>query len=124
MIILHFWRRIALAKRIGERIKSYRILFGATQQDLADALDVTRQTVAAWESGSRDLGVAMLLRIAKAIGIPVSALLEEDPCLVMVESQDLAHLVQVALRHEEITDSKARELLSGKGIHVPANPDC
>jgi transcriptional regulator with XRE-family HTH domain len=101
---------------IGERIRTYRNMFGATQQDLADAMDVTRQTVAAWESGSRDLGVAMLLRIAKTIGIPVSALLEEDPYLVVVDAQDLAHLVQVALRHEEITESKARELLSGKGI--------
>ena len=49
----------------GERIASLRAERGETQQDLADALDVRRETVKFWESGDRQIKAADIVKLAK-----------------------------------------------------------
>jgi repressor LexA len=44
---------INLAKYIGNKIKNYRESFGLTQDQLAEKLDTTKQTVSRWEIGQR-----------------------------------------------------------------------
>jgi putative transcriptional regulator len=47
-----------------------------TQQELADRVGVTRQTVLAIERGSYNPSVGLALRIAAVFGVPVEALFE------------------------------------------------
>ncbi len=49
-----------------------------TQQDLADQVGVTRQTIVSIERGRYDPSVGLALRIAEAFGVPVEALFEID----------------------------------------------
>ncbi len=47
---------------------------GMTQQDLADAVGVTRQTIVALEGGAYTPSLALALRIAKLFDQPVEAI--------------------------------------------------
>ncbi|NQV07959.1 helix-turn-helix transcriptional regulator [bacterium] len=39
--------------------------------DLADELDVDRSTVSKWESGDREVGDEMKVRVSRVFGLPV-----------------------------------------------------
>lgn len=49
-----------------------------TQQELADRVGVTRQTIVSIEKGSYNPSVGLALRIAEVFGVPVEALFEID----------------------------------------------
>ena len=61
----------------NENIKIQREKNGLTQQQMADRLYVSRQTVCRWESGSRCPDLAMTKRIAQVFGITMDELLSE-----------------------------------------------
>lgn len=48
---------------IGERIKALRISKKITQAELAQALNVKRQTVAQWENQERDLKTGAIISL-------------------------------------------------------------
>lgn len=49
-----------------------------TQQELADRVGVTRQTILSIEKGSYNPSVGLALRIAEVFGVSVEALFEID----------------------------------------------
>jgi DNA-binding transcriptional regulator YiaG len=51
MLASQFMKGIQTMKEIGEQIRSLREAKNMTQQELADRLYVTRQTVSRWECG-------------------------------------------------------------------------
>ena len=63
---------------IGRNIKSYRSIFGFTQEDLAKLADASRGTINYYEKGTRPQSVIHLNKIADLFGIEVVDLLEED----------------------------------------------
>lgn len=48
---------------------------GLTQRALSEAVGLTQGAVAHWESGRRHPPVAMLRKVAEALGVPVSELI-------------------------------------------------
>lgn len=62
----------------GENLRREREKAGMTQEGLAAALGVTRQTVHCWESGKHAIKLETALKAAKALGIPPLRLVEED----------------------------------------------
>lgn len=64
---------------IGKNIKTLRIRRGMTQDELAEALYVTRQTVSNYETGRSRPDVEMLLRIAEVLQADVHHLLYGPP---------------------------------------------
>ena len=59
---------------LGERLRKARLARGMTQQDVAGALDITRQAVARWEAGANLPSTEKLLELAELFGVPVSEL--------------------------------------------------
>jgi len=55
-----------------------RQLHDMTQQELADRVGVTRQTILSIEKGRYNPSVGLAIRIAEAFGVPVEALFEID----------------------------------------------
>lgn len=53
-----------------------RMADGLTQQDLADAVGVTRQTILSIEKGKYSPSVGLALRLAQVLGTTVEALFE------------------------------------------------
>ena len=64
--------------KFGEAIKRKREQLGMTQQELADKLFVSRQTVCRWEGGSRCPDLVMSKRIAMALGVSLDELVSEE----------------------------------------------
>lgn len=60
------------------RIQAYRVQLDLTQVELADQVEVTRQTIAAWERGERSPSLLQLTRISRALGVPVDLLIAPD----------------------------------------------
>ena len=61
--------------KFGEAIKQKREQLGLTQQDLAEKLFVSRQTVCRWENGSRCPDLVMAKKIAMVLGISLDDLI-------------------------------------------------
>jgi DNA-binding XRE family transcriptional regulator len=64
-------------RQIGMRLKRMRKEKGFSQYALAKASGVSRQHIRTLEAGKSDPTVGMLQRLARALGVPVMALLEE-----------------------------------------------
>ncbi len=64
---------------LGEKLRELRRSRGMTQQDVARALDITRQAVARWETGANLPSTEKLLELAGLFGVPVSQLAGGKP---------------------------------------------
>jgi transcriptional regulator with XRE-family HTH domain len=72
----------AFFKALGVRIATLRRDSGITQVQLAAAMDVSQQTVAAWEVGRRGVPVSNLPTLARTLGVSVETLIGEKASLV------------------------------------------
>ncbi len=63
---------------LGDMIRSKREERDMTQQELADLLHVTRQTVSRWESGSRCPDLILSKKIADAFGLSLDELVSSS----------------------------------------------
>jgi transcriptional regulator with XRE-family HTH domain len=64
------------ARQIGMKLKKARRAKGLSRYALAKEAGVSREYITKLESGRSDPTVGMLQRLAKALGVPVTALLE------------------------------------------------
>jgi len=62
---------------LGARVAELRKEQGVTQQQLAELLEVSQQSVAAYEVGRLRIAVSVLPRLAKVLGVSVEALIGE-----------------------------------------------
>lgn len=60
--------------RVRNRVKLARVERGYTQQELADLIGVTRQTIGLIEAERYNPTIALCLRLAQALGKPLSDL--------------------------------------------------
>lgn len=63
---------------LNENIKAIRKSKGLSQQELAERLNVVRQTVSKWEQGLSVPDADMLVLISEVLGAPVSTMLGEN----------------------------------------------
>jgi transcriptional regulator with XRE-family HTH domain len=64
----------AYFKALGARISHLRREQGITQAELADILDVSQQTVFAYEAGERRVSLSLLPLLAKTLGVSIEEL--------------------------------------------------
>lgn len=64
--------------KIGNNIKLYRKQKGLTQKQLAEKIGSTDSAITRYESNSREPSIETITKIADALGVPVSKLLEDD----------------------------------------------
>jgi len=63
--------------KVTNRVRDFRgQVDGMTQQDLADRVGVTRQTIISIEGGRYNPSVALALRLAQTFGVPVENLFQ------------------------------------------------
>ena len=66
--------------KLSEKIYYYRKKHGKSQEELAEALDVSRQAVSKWETGESEPELAKLRALATTFGVTVDFLIsDEDP---------------------------------------------
>lgn len=66
------------AKQIARRLRVRRVVLDLTQQEVADRSGVTRNVISAFERTAIGLDLTRLRRIARALGLPLSELVDED----------------------------------------------
>lgn len=65
--------------RILNNIRSFRVEFGMTQQQLGHKVGLTRQTIIAIEAGKYSPSLETAFRIAGVFGVPLEALFRYSP---------------------------------------------
>ncbi|MFC6170394.1 XRE family transcriptional regulator [Loigolactobacillus jiayinensis] len=65
-----------MTKKIGENIKQLRIMNGWSQPQLADKLNVTKQTVSNWETGYREPKMGAIQKLSELYGVSMSAVID------------------------------------------------
>lgn len=69
------------------KLKEIRTRLGMTQQQLAEAMKTTQQTIARWESGAAEPSIANLKDLALRLGTSIDNLLDKDtPILTSIPS--------------------------------------
>ncbi|MGJ5813615.1 helix-turn-helix domain-containing protein [Paludibaculum fermentans] len=62
--------------QFGERVKKVRLEQGLSQEDLAEQADLHRNYVSQIECGRRNLSLLNILKLARALKVPASKLIE------------------------------------------------
>ena len=61
---------------LGQRIQKIRKEKGFSQEEIAEALEVSRQAVSKWENGTSEPSTANLIALAKLYGISLDELVK------------------------------------------------
>lgn len=64
-----------VSRSLGEALRENRLHCGLTQEDVAEALNVSRQAVSKWENGTSDPTTGNLLALARLYGVSAEELL-------------------------------------------------
>lgn len=64
--------------KLGAHLAALRISVGLSQQELAQRVGVHQQTIAFWEQSDKPPRSEVLLDLAKALGVKIEALLNEN----------------------------------------------
>ncbi|MGA9289803.1 MAG: helix-turn-helix transcriptional regulator [Anaerobacillus sp.] len=78
----------------GEKLKGERKKKGWSQEEFAEQLFVSRQSVSKWENGQNYPSIEIIIKISDLLGITIDELLRSDEELtekVIRDSQQLAH---------------------------------
>ena len=94
---------------LGENIKRLREEHSLTQQQLADKLYVSRQTVCRWESGSRCPDLIMAKRLAVELDVSLDELISDED-LKKITKNDFPFHSDVVKRRKEL-EKKQKQIL-------------
>lgn len=111
---------------IGDRIRKKRESLGMTQQELADKLFVSRQTVCRWESGARCPDLMMAKKISVVLGISMDEMVPEvnlAACTSHAESVPDLSCVKVMLLGVML-EAVAAFLISADSGNMEASAAC
>ena len=84
---------------LGEKLKTQRMSLGLTQQEVAEHLHVSRQTISNWEVGRNFPDIPMIISISDYYGISLDELLKGDEGLMDKMKKD-AELVKRTKRRK------------------------
>ena len=111
---------------LGEKIKEFREKAGLTQEELAERLDVQRNTVWRWENKKANLKADMLQRLATVLHIPsvelVSMEKEISQQMLLPLDGEIAQMKDNSLIETNAGIAKI-SLGNGKEIAVPATTE-
>ncbi len=100
---------------IAENIQATRLAAGLTQEQLAETVGVSRQTIAKWESGETSPDLEHALAVAEALGTTLDGLVTfNDGGLGIGSPPRGKHLfgnVKVGERGQIVIPKEARDLL-------------
>ncbi len=71
--------------QLSEKIAALRIRNGLSQEELAAALGVSRQTIGKWETGQSAPGLSGLIALSRCFSISMDALAKDDACFSPVD---------------------------------------
>lgn len=91
---------------IGKKINQLRKLSGMTQEQLAEKLNVSRQTVSKWESGGTSPDLDSVIKVSRIFHVSLDDLLMEGDANVATEKENmitLEDLMKINLHNRKMT---------------------
>ena len=85
-----------ILKMLSKNLKIFRERKGLTQENVAEALNVVRQTISKWEKGISVPDADMLIRLAEVLDVSVSELIGSDVADEKNEDMIAVELARVA----------------------------
>lgn len=99
---------------ISEKIMKLRKTRGLSQEELADMLDVTRQSVSKWESGQSIPDIQKIVQLSQLFGVTTDYLLGDDEDERLPQEAEKPVAVKVrTIRREEAQEFMARAKANG-----------
>src|SRR5690242_3458131 len=106
---------------LGARVRTLRNQRGMTRKALSQHAKVSERYLAQLEAGQGNLSVALLRRVARAIGVPLAQLVQEGPeppieltllvqQLERLPSERLADLRRLLASQSPVLDARARRI--------------
>ena len=92
--------------QIGNKINQLRKLSGMTQEQLAEKLNVSRQTISKWESGSSFPDIESVVKVSEIFQVSLDDLLKEGEASVTNKNDEritLEDLVKINLHNRRMT---------------------
>ncbi len=77
-LVLYFGRMDKFQQSVGKRIRGARIQAGLKQQDIADAVNMTRSNYQKIESGHIGVGNQTLVKLAELFGVKIDQILIDN----------------------------------------------
>ena len=91
-------------KMLSKNLKIFRKRKGLTQENVAEALNVVRQTISKWEKGISVPDADMLIRLAEILDVSVNELIGSD---IADENEDMI-AVELARVVEQLANRNRR----------------
>ena len=102
---------------VGERIRLRRTELGLTQEQLAEALDVSYQQIQKYETGANRVSAGRILEIARKLGVEVGYFFEgvsdDDPGLPLVHGGRQRSAIELVRKFGQIKDPEVRAAIAG-----------
>lgn len=106
-------------QHVGERIRLRRTELGLTQEQLAEALDVSYQQIQKYETGANRISAGRIFEIARKLGVDISYFfdglgLEEDAAWVPLEHGGRQRAaIELVRKFAQIKDPEVRAAIAG-----------
>ena len=101
-------RTRSVSADIGALVRRTRQEAGFSQAQLAEMLGTTQSAVSLYEAGERGISIDMTMRIARALGRPVSYFLGGDSTFKRVDNQAVRNFLAEAEKRPEELQSLMR----------------
>lgn len=108
--------------RLNDNISQYRKLAGLSQEQLAERLKVSRQTVSRWENGIASPGMERLYQLGEVLNVSITALLgvqKEEPQDAILRQRELEQqLIAYNRQVAALKNKKRGQILLGAAFAV------
>jgi len=85
--------------KFGEKLKHERTKKGWSQEELAEKLHVSRQSVSKWENGQNYPNIELIIKISDLFGVTIDEMLRSDEELTMKVIKDSKQLAYPRLKY-------------------------
>jgi transcriptional regulator with XRE-family HTH domain len=105
-------------QHVGERIRARRTELGLTQEQLAEALDVSYQQVQKYETGANRISAGRIFELARKLRVDVSYFFEGLPLDAPPEQVPLEHggrqrsAIELVRKFAQIEDPQVRSAIA------------
>lgn len=102
----------------GTKIRTFRMLRGFSQEEMATKLNVTQSTYSRIETDEHKLSVDMLKNISEALDISVGDIISNEPIVIQNNASNQG--TQIARNENFYSDQKDlyEKMLSGKDAEI------
>ena len=106
-----------MEKTIGKRIRECRLALGMTQEELADALQMKKVTLSAYENDRIDIKVSILKEMAVGLGTTVAYLIDGEESEFSLEVMQTVRLLQ-GIENEQLRKAALEQVKVSAGVKI------